>query len=538
MALPESHKLDINVPFVADNTNYELFEFKGLFYEGLTNDPFKITNSSDGQEIVKRSTQDALYITYEVYQQFEKNFIPNSHAIRISERGWEEALGRFILSVVVGDELWSEDRRMELLNNALNTLPSVDAFLKSFHDIVPSRDVEWIEAFLDKGFVRSLSQNLRELRLLGRLQPIQPSPHGSHQYRNLMFLVAKDPNFDLGYWDGSFSIPSLLHAGIPERRLVEHVWNSIYPTQLPILDKLIKKDKGFSKKFLNILSHETLTDKQSLTNAAFTALTGDLIKNVFPDLRYYINAPSHFLWIMKHSKKLKGHEMLKVVLDSGYTYNYKFHYRQMLSHSVRTLVSSTDCQFDRWSMEDVGWKKALREARKITSDDLKERMNDDIQLPVFPFEIQDKRIRQITSSQGLVIEGIEMNHCVGGYTGRCIEQGSYIFHIDTDDELGATVEVKELHPDHFFVQIGNDGKPEPVVREDGRVLEPKKRYHVVQSYCYDDRRSPQGKKIMEEALELVYQSQPDVYKASIDTWSHLEVKENTRPHEHPHCRNL
>ena len=48
---------------------------------------------------------------------------------------------------------------------------------------------------------------------------------------------------------------------------------------------------------------------------------------------------------------------------------------------------------------------------------------------------------QLTNSLDLLEEGKKMNHCVGGYIEACLQEESYIFHINDGSDEGATAEI-------------------------------------------------------------------------------------------------
>lgn len=92
-------------------------------------------------------------------------------------------------------------------------------------------------------------------------------------------------------------------------------------------------------------------------------------------------------------------------------------------------------------------------------------------LPKFPLDIKDCRIVQIDTSEGLLQESIKMSHCVATYFQRCMEEKSYIFHVDDGSKNGVTVEIKLSYGKEFKIAqiqsyLDNDIEKATTIMED------------------------------------------------------------------------
>src|SRR5699024_4506631 len=83
-------------------------------------------------------------------------------------------------------------------------------------------------------------------------------------------------------------------------------------------------------------------------------------------------------------------------------------------------------------MVDEYWSEFEAEARDI--------MTSNVELVKAPFDLKDDTYVQLMESKDLVAEGSKMNHCVGGYIRKCVNNEAYIFHVGAPAPEGVTVE--------------------------------------------------------------------------------------------------
>ena len=93
----------------------------------------------------------------------------------------------------------------------------------------------------------------------------------------------------------------------------------------------------------------------------------------------------------------------------------------------------------------VGWAKhAMREHQRNNERKLKDRLEKyrdiDILAPRFPVDFTESGIVQLRSPEEIIIEGVEMQHCVGFYVPNALSGKSYIFSAQHENER-ATIEI-------------------------------------------------------------------------------------------------
>lgn len=94
---------------------------------------------------------------------------------------------------------------------------------------------------------------------------------------------------------------------------------------------------------------------------------------------------------------------------------------------------------------------------------IKQMLDQNIQLPKYPKPIKNPKIKQILNSITLKNEGEKMQHCVGGYIRAAAAGHTFIFHVDDDTTHGATIEVS---PTGKILQCyGVSNTPAPKARQ-------------------------------------------------------------------------
>lgn len=91
--------------------------------------------------------------------------------------------------------------------------------------------------------------------------------------------------------------------------------------------------------------------------------------------------------------------------------------------------------------EYTGWKKVMSAIDDTIQRKIDEQLKVNRPLPKFPIEgFVGKGVIQLDTTHALREEGNRMGHCVGSYIDACVEEQSYIFHIESDGK-GTTVEL-------------------------------------------------------------------------------------------------
>ena len=185
----------------------------------------------------------------------------------------------------------------------------------------------------------------------------------------------------------------------------------------------------------------TRAEAISLFNLVKSQIAGpnsvSLIKEIefrYPKAPFYITAYCNSMavadWAMAHIAKLDGHRILHG--PAGQTVRFEYH------TILRSLTADDLPQGTK-----TGWERMLRTVEARMHNELMAQLGENVELPLCPLDLEsvDERIFQLTSTHELRDEGVDMEHCVGSYAQFCLQEKSYIFHVDDGSEKGATVEV-------------------------------------------------------------------------------------------------
>lgn len=190
---------------------------------------------------------------------------------------------------------------------------------------------------------------------------------------------------------------------------------------------------------INYILHSALKflylGKKLVKVPAFLNLTlGEKYKTCW-EIARYTSDRNMFFWATHHLEQL----------TRKITYNANGHVYTTNSYHILGSIDASDLTHGlRTSFYKL---KELYRRRQYT-DKLPE-VN--TPLPKFPLDIEDCRIVQIDTSEGLLQESIKMSHCVATYFQRCMEEKSYIFHVDDGSKHGVTVEIKLSYGKEFKI---------------------------------------------------------------------------------------
>ena len=258
--------------------------------------------------------------------------------------------------------------------------------------------------------------------------------HGGWPYsmvvRKVVTFLEQIPREGLRYWKGTSEIGDLRRAGV---KLTDH-WR---------LSSLTNREKV---RLLDSMSTEKVEEIERISIRALVDLR-------YPGAPSYVGYYSRSLlvadWAMRHIAQLSKEREVFVPGGERVT----FHYHTLLLHVTdEMLVNGAKTAWRR--VEELLKEEQMR---KLVADYKVDRT-----LPVvdFPSELFPK-VRQLTRSFELREEGERMEHCVASYVKHCLTGRSYIFHVDTGSEKGATV---ELAPNPWRVaqamSVGNIHNPE------------------------------------------------------------------------------
>lgn len=256
----------------------------------------------------------------------------------------------------------------------------------------------------------------------------------------LLFKILSEKfleKMDFNYWDCDMTVKSLIRAGIPLRYLVN-------PEQSK---HLTNKELHRYLELYHLNPNNDPTDHMVQMLGAGTGhyrMSDTVLRNILgiPDderiqsLFAYADTVLKLKWGIRNVKRLMG--VREVVVNGrakGIFYNH------------RVLNYITDEMLDRG--EFTGWWRMMDVIEPMV---ILETLGIEVDLPIFPKKITDRRIVQLTTSHQLREEGERMDHCVGGYVSRCVNGEAFIFHVHTEiNKLGATVEVVKTLDGGYYI---------------------------------------------------------------------------------------
>lgn len=155
--------------------------------------------------------------------------------------------------------------------------------------------------------------------------------------------------------------------------------------------------------------------------------------------------------IMKHAKDfISARWMLRNIRHIAKVRNIRgpdgrvvrFHNTDMLVHINQYVLFKNPY---------TGWKKMCALLKPFIDEQIEKMFNEYRELPSHPV-IEDAlksnpQVRLLRNTEDLRIEGVEMKHCVGGYTQTCLKGDTWILHVGGEKHNGATIEVNSFGSD-------------------------------------------------------------------------------------------
>lgn len=228
--------------------------------------------------------------------------------------------------------------------------------------------------------------------------------------REVVTLLEQIPREGLRYWKGTSEIGDLRRAGV---KLTDH----------RRLSSLTNREK------VRLLDSMSTKKVEELERIPIRTIIGVR----YPDAPIWVGQYSCSMlvadWAMRHLAQLSKEREIFIPGGERVT----FHYHTLLTNITNDML--VNGPKTAWRRVEALLKE--EQMRKLAAD-----YKVDKALPVvdFPSEMFPK-VRQLTRSFELREEGERMEHCVASYVEHCLAGRSYIFHVDTGSEKGATVEL-------------------------------------------------------------------------------------------------
>lgn len=128
--------------------------------------------------------------------------------------------------------------------------------------------------------------------------------------------------------------------------------------------------------------------------------------------------------------------------------------RSFLLHNHQLIREMTDSMLVRGLKTSPTYiEEMLEEKAKAL---IEKQAKDAKDLPVLDIKLPPL-VTQITNGLDLIEEGKKMNHCVGIYIEACLQEESYIFHINDGSDEGATAEISP-NPWRVVQVLGRNNK--------------------------------------------------------------------------------